>query len=148
MRALIPLLLIMTVSPLSAQQAAVDTNAAARDSMMNAILQQIQGRGQMPAESVFKDIVILRGRPAASVPRIMNGGFGRSLGVSCAHCHDVQKFDSNEKPQKQIARDMWAMMGTINTQLLPTIKNLKGPQPIVNCTTCHRGMVKPALNLP
>ena len=43
---------------------------------------------------------------------------------------------------------MSAMVATINTQLLAKIANLKGPQPIVNCTTCHRGLVKPALNMP
>ena len=28
-----------------------------------------------------------------------------------------------------------------------TIKSLDSKQPVVNCTTCHRGEVKPALNL-
>ena len=36
---------------------------------------------------------------------------------------------------------------TLNTELLPKIKNLKSEHPVVNCTTCHRGQVKPATNL-
>jgi hypothetical protein len=36
---------------------------------------------------------------------------------------------------------------SLNREILPAIPNLKGPQPIVNCTTCHRGNTKPALNM-
>lgn len=44
------------------------------------------------------------------------------------------------------ARDMSGMMNTLNGQLLKNIKNLKSENPTVNCTTCHRGQTKPALN--
>jgi hypothetical protein len=133
---------------IAAPAAAADSVAASRDSLMNAVLAQIRGRERQPAESVFKNIQLLKGVPAGNLPRIMNLGYGRSLGVSCSHCHDVNKWESDDKPQKQVARDMAAMSNTINTTLLANIKNLKGPQAIVNCTTCHRGKVKPALNLP
>ena len=39
------------------------------------------------------------------------------------------------------------MTATINNELLPKIQNLKSEKPTVNCTTCHRGSTKPALNL-
>ena len=39
------------------------------------------------------------------------------------------------------------MVGTINGELLPKIKNLKSEHPGINCTTCHRGQVKPAQNM-
>jgi hypothetical protein len=58
------------------------------------------------------------------------------------------KWESEEKPQKQIARDMANMALTINNDLLKNIKNLKSKAPVINCTTCHRGEVKPALNIP
>jgi photosynthetic reaction center cytochrome c subunit len=132
----------------SAPAAARDTISASRDSMMNAVLKQIAGREALPAESVFKNIRISKGRPAGQLLRVMNLGYGRSLGVSCSHCHVVTDWSSDDKPQKQIARDMANMVGRINGELLAAIPNLKGPQPIVNCTTCHRGDVKPALNLP
>lgn len=124
-----------------------DSFAAERDSLMKAVLKQIAGRENVPAESVFKNIKSLTGTPAGRLVRIMNMGYGRSLGVGCLHCHVQDKWDSDEKPQKQVARDMAAMMKTINSQLLPAIKNLKSEQPGINCTTCHRGQKKPAQNM-
>ena len=125
-----------------------DTNARVRDSLMNDVMQQIQGKETMPAESVFKNIKLFKGRPAGQLLRIMNGGWARNLGVGCAHCHVVGEWDKDDKVQKQVARDMTLMVQQINTQLLPAIKNLKSERPLVNCTTCHRGDVKPATNLP
>ena len=115
---------------------------------MRSVLRAIAGRETLPAESVFTNIRTLRGIPAGRVPRIMNLGFGRSLGVGCDHCHDPADWASDAKPQKQIARQMFAMMDTINRRLLPGIANLQSAQPVVNCTTCHRGAVKPALEMP
>ncbi len=43
---------------------------------------------------------------------------------------------------------MVAMVGKINGELLKNIQSLKSESPTINCTTCHRGQVKPALNLP
>jgi Photosynthetic reaction centre cytochrome C subunit len=134
----------MTLMPTAAP---VDSFVAERDSLMNQVLTAIAGREGAPAESVFKNIKILKGMPAGRVPRIMNMGFGKSLGVSCRHCHVPGHWADDDKPQKQIARDMWDMVGTINKQMLPNIKNLRSTQPTVNCTTCHRGAIKPALNL-
>jgi hypothetical protein len=110
--------------------------------------EQIKGRETEPAEKVFKNTQILRQMPAGRLLSVMEMGYARSLGVNCTHCHMPDKWESEDKPQKQIAREMWAMMGTINTQLLKNIKNLKSETPTINCTTCHRGQVKPALNLP
>jgi hypothetical protein len=43
---------------------------------------------------------------------------------------------------------MWRLVGTLNNELLPKVKGLDPDhKPIVNCTTCHRGQIKPALNL-
>lgn len=110
--------------------------------------EQIKGKETEPAEKVFKNIQILKGMPAGRLLAVMEMGYARSLGVSCTHCHVPEKFESEEKPAKQIAREMWLMMGKINTELLKNIKNLKSESPTVNCTTCHRGQIKPALNLP
>jgi len=111
-------------------------------------MQEIAGREQQPASQVFKNIKMLTNVPAARLLAVMNTGYGKSLGVSCTHCHVAGEWDRDDKPQKQIARDMSAMATTINSQLLRNIPNLKGPNAVVNCTTCHRGQVKPALNLP
>jgi hypothetical protein len=44
---------------------------------------------------------------------------------------------------------MSAMAKAINDTILPRIEGLKSKQdrPVVNCTTCHRGQPKPAINL-
>lgn len=112
--------------------------------------EQIKGREQEPAGKVFKNVTtpMLKDGPAARLLGVMELGFSRSLGVTCTHCHVPDKWDLEDKTQKQTARDMAAMMARINTELLRGIKNLKSEQPAVNCTTCHRGQVKPALNLP
>lgn len=110
--------------------------------------EQIKGRETEPAEKVFKNMQMLKQMPAGRLLAVMEMGYARSLGVNCTHCHVPEKWEAEDKPQKQIARDMWAMMGTINTQLLKNVKNLKSETPAINCTTCHRGQVKPALNLP
>ena len=111
------------------------------------VLTQIAGHENTPAESVFKNIRSMKGVPAARLVRIMNMGFGRSLGVGCRHCHAPGGWDREDRPQKQIAREMVAMTATITNELLPKIQNLQSEKPTVNCTTCHRGSVKPALNL-
>ena len=112
--------------------------------------EQIKGKEQLPASEVFKNVQtpMLRQRPAAQLLAVMEFGFARSLGVTCTHCHVADKWEADDKPQKQIARDMSAMVALLNNTSLKGIKNLKSPSPTVNCTTCHRGEVKPALNLP
>lgn len=115
---------------------------------MAKLREAIKGKETEPAEKVFKNIQTLKGIPAGNLLGIMAGGFSRSLGVSCTHCHTAGKWEADEKTQKQAARDMWVMMGTINRQLLPAIKNLGSATPTINCTTCHRGQIIPALNLP
>lgn len=111
--------------------------------------EQIKGRENEPAEKVFKNLQTpnLKSGPAARVLAVMEFGYARSLGVNCTHCHTPDKWEVEDKPQKQIARDMSAMVARLNGELLKGIKNLKSASPTVNCTTCHRGEVKPALNL-
>ena len=115
-----------------------------------AIKEQIKGHENDPSSTVFKNIQtpFIKGIPAGRVPAVMEIAYSRSLGVDCTHCHVPGKWESDEKPEKQVARDMAAMMARINTELLKGIKNLKSPNPTINCTTCHRGQVKPALNIP
>lgn len=110
--------------------------------------EQIKGKEKEPASTVFKNIQTMKDRPAGQVLAVMEFGYARSLGVTCTHCHVPEKWESEDKPQKQVARDMSALVGKLNGDLLKNIKNLKSATPTINCTTCHRGEVKPALNLP
>jgi hypothetical protein len=109
---------------------------------------RIAGQEQKPAGEVFKNIQMLKAMPAARLLAVMQIGYAKSLGVNCTHCHVPGEWEKEDKPTKQIARDMAAMNKLINNEQLKNIKNLKGPNPVINCTTCHRGQVKPALDLP
>jgi len=108
---------------------------------------QIAGREKEPAESVFTNIQTLKGMPAGRVLAVMEMGLARSLGVTCTHCHNPENWADDAKRPKGVARDMWKMSAEINNKLLAAIPNLESAKPVVNCTTCHRGQVKPATNL-
>lgn len=109
----------------------------------------IKGKENEPAETVFKNLQMtsMKAMPAARILAIMEFGYSRSLGVNCAHCHTAGRYEAEDKPQKQIAREMARMVTDLNETTLKGIKNLKSASPSVNCTTCHRGEIKPALNL-
>ena len=131
-------------TPVTAPAAFDQTAAIAK------LKEQIKGRESEPAPAVFKNIQtpFLKSIPAGRLLAVMEFGYAKSLGVNCTHCHVPEKWEAEDKPQKQTARDMAAMMARLNGELLAGIKNLKGATPTVNCTTCHRGEIKPALNLP
>lgn len=118
-----------------------------QDAVLAKLREQIKGKEKEPAEKVFKNIQILKGIPAGRVLAVMEFGFSRSLGVNCTHCHTPEDWSKEDKTKKQVAREMWAMQQSINNQLLKNIKNI-GEKATVNCTTCHRGQIIPALNLP
>jgi len=125
-----------------------DSVTLERERYVAEVRRTIAGKETLPASQVFKNIKMLSDVPAGRLLAIMNIGYGKSLGVSCTHCHVVGEWEKEEKTQKQTARDMSKMVATINNDLLKNVPNLKGPNAIVNCTTCHRGQVKPALNIP
>lgn len=137
--------ILFLVSPLSGTHSGQDDfdQAAAVAALRNAI----KGKENMPAREVFKNITMLKEVPAGRLISIMEFGYARSLGVNCTHCHNPRSWESEENPRKQIAREMAGMLGTINNDLLKKIPGLRSENPVVNCTTCHRGEVKPALNL-
>lgn len=127
--------------------ASVDSITAERDRFAAEVMARIKGRETAPVESVFTNLKVLGGFPAQNLVRAMNQGWGKALGVSCTHCHVPGDWASDAKPAKSIARDMVRMGNVISAQLR-AIEGLKDRRPIVNCTTCHRGQLKPALNLP
>ena len=128
----------------SARRVRDSINAARRDSASAMVLRSIAGRENQPAESVFKNIKILKGIPAGRLVNIMNMGFGRSLGVSCGFCHVPNKWDLDDKEEKNTARLMFAMVQTINRDYISKVPNPRqGPPPVVNCFTCHRGNSRP-----
>ncbi len=117
-----------------------------KDEMLRALREQIAGREQEAAEAVFRDVEVMKGRTAEQLLAVMDLGYSRSLGVDCAHCHDTKDWAADAKQQKQIARAMTLMAREINAKL-KTIEGIESEVPVINCTTCHRGQKKPAINL-
>jgi len=109
------------------------------------INERIKGKEKMTVDSVFENLKVLGGFPAEILPSAMNS-WSRALGVSCGYCHNTDNFSSDEKEKKAIAREM-VTMGNMIRDKLKTIKGIS-ERPIVNCTTCHRGELKPAFRMP
>ena len=86
------------------------------------------------AEQQFKNIVSFKGQKASVVIPAMEF-MGASLKVRCDYCH-VQDRSSDEKREKQTAREMIAMEKEIND------KNFNG-RTVVTCATCHAGHTHP-----
>ena len=93
---------------------------------------------------------VLQALPEAQLYPLMNV-VAESLGVRCDYCHvqatpDLTRtpanvggwvWDSDDKPQKKIARDMMKMVVDLNA------KNFGG-RSRVTCYTCHQGALDPA----
>ncbi len=114
---------------------------------LSELRERIKGRESMPSEAVFGNIQKLKGVPAGRLLAIMEFGYTRSLGVSCTHCHTPADWAAEGAGKKQIAREMAALVESLNGDSLKRIAGLN-PKATVNCTTCHRGEIKPALSLP
>ena len=108
----------------------------------------IEGKEDQPAVDVFMNIKQYKGVTAERLLRIMEFGFSRSLGVTCTHCHIAGEWESDEKGAKETARAMSVMVSAINNDHLKNIATLNSANPSVNCTTCHRGQKRPALEMP
>jgi hypothetical protein len=91
--------------------------------------------GQKAAEEQFKNIQALKGIPAEQLIPAMQF-ISASLGVECEFCHVHEKFDSDDKKPKKIARQMITMVLDIDKN------NFEGRLE-VTCYTCHRGAAVP-----
>jgi hypothetical protein len=131
-------------------EAKEDWAAIAADNKKEAdeVREKIKGRENAPADSVFENIKMFKGVPASRLVNAMEMGFSPALGAKCTLCHVEDKWASEDKKEKQVARDMAAMTRTINDSLLAKIPHLDSEHPSVTCTTCHRGQKKPATNMP
>lgn len=114
---------------------------------VEAILKQIAGKETRPAGEVFKNVQILKDVPAARFLRIMEMGYSKSLGVRCEHCHMEEQWDLDDKRPKLAARDMARMVTDLNAKLKKMEHLEVAGDATVNCTTCHRGQVKPATQM-
>jgi hypothetical protein len=148
---------VLTIGPVHGQQEKIPASSGEpstpetikqfNDDRVAELSKQIAGKETQPAGTVFKNIKIFTEVPAGNLLKIMQMGFSRSLGVSCAHCHVAGQWEKDDKVPKQIARDMSKMDRAIVSDMLKNIEGLKDRNPVINCTTCHRGQLKPALSL-
>ncbi|MDQ2775162.1 MAG: photosynthetic reaction center cytochrome c subunit family protein [Acidobacteriota bacterium] len=91
---------------------------------------------QATAEERFKNVKTrLKTLPSSEFIDHMHY-FAWSLGKNCEFCHVQGHFDSDDKKEKRTARDMIAMVGSIDT-------NNFGGRPEVRCFTCHEGHSHP-----
>ncbi|HKP47629.1 MAG TPA: c-type cytochrome [Pyrinomonadaceae bacterium] len=102
--------------------------------------QQPTASTEQTVEQVQKNIKVLNGMPQSQLIPAMNF-MSASLGVRCTFCH-VNKdgkwdFVSDEKPEKNTAREMIRMVLSVN-------KNTFKGNTEVSCFTCHHGQTHPA----
>ena len=102
--------------------------------------QPVAAEKQPMAEEVFTNVQVLKGIPVSEFMSTM-GFFSASVGLNCVYCHvpeslqDWKKF-AEDVPRKRIARNMIAMVNTIN-------KNNFGGRAAVTCYSCHHGNERP-----
>lgn len=111
-------------------------------------LQTQSGQGEKTVDKSRKNIQVLKGLPESQLFLLMNF-VATSLGVECNFCHVQQGKDPNtgrtkwvwesdDKPQKQTARQMMQMVLSIKAN--DKIDFRENP---VTCYTCHRGQKQP-----
>lgn len=116
------------------------------DPQVKRLLAEIAGKEKLPSKQVFKNVTLLGDVPAARLLRLMDAGYSRALGVGCEHCHVEDRWEADEKRAKRAAREMILLTSRINDQL-GTMEEIDTTDATVNCTTCHRGYVKPAVQM-
>jgi len=77
--------------------------------------------------------------------------FKLALGVRCSHCHASMKdnprkmdFASDEKPEKETAREMMRMTAKINKKYFHNAMKEGKMITQIACITCHNGKTEPA----
>jgi hypothetical protein len=126
-------------SPKSRQQLQADSLTADRKKMIDGLLASMKGQESKYADSVFKNEQVLGHIKVTHFLGVMDY-WGEALGVSCNYCHNTNDWASDELHTKVVARGMYTMRQSINTQIL----SLTSQAARVNCTTCHKGNTKPS----
>ena len=127
-------------------------NPVVQDSIRRAtvatLMPEIAGKENQPAGTVFKNVQLLKDVPAGEFLKTMDEIYGRGLGMVCTGCHVQGKWDEDSRKNKIIARQMQRMTIELNTQKLPTVKELDEDWHKVTCVMCHRGTGHAANTMP
>lgn len=150
MRNAILALLLLLLAPLHPGAAPLPASEPYDEAKASAqvarILARLGDRAALPANQVFEGVTISPTSSAERYLRIMDEDFARALGVDCSHCHDPAAWQRDSRRKFGVTRDMWSMVYRINQDSLRKIEGLDRKARI-NCTTCHRGELKPARTL-
>jgi photosynthetic reaction center cytochrome c subunit len=88
------------------------------------------------AGQFYKNVKVLKDIPATDLHPAMEY-ITVALGVGCGYCHTMEKFDSDDKKEKNVARGMMAMTMALNANVFDGKRE-------ITCFTCHRGASKGA----
>jgi hypothetical protein len=99
----------------------------------------------VPSGKYYKNIQVFKDLPSTQLMSAMKF-MASALGTRCEHCHVTSEtgnwpMEKDDKPAKKRAREMVAMMRSINAS------NFNGKM-LVTCATCHHGQIKPAASPP
>jgi hypothetical protein len=108
-----------------------------------------------PADPIFKNLKVLPKNITHDQLDSVMHMFNNSLGVKCNFCHASQKdnpkkldFASDEKGEKNAAREMFKMTERINKKFFHFKKDADHPIPPVGCFSCHHGDPHPEPTAP
>lgn len=118
-----------------------DTMMADREKYLKLYRDSISGKENEPAEAVFKNIKVLKGKSTEQVLSIMNS-WGHALGVTCKFCHDLNDFASEKPRHFNQTREMFDMTNQLNREILANLKTFRQPV-VMGCISCHNEMKEP-----
>jgi len=95
------------------------------------------GQASQPAAKVYKNLKFFNG--AAGDLRASMLFMSASLGVTCAHCHVAGSWEKDDRPAKDRARTMLAMVRDVRREFTEIR---------VGCPTCHHGATRPEMSPP
>jgi len=92
------------------------------------------------AKQRYKNIKVLKNLPADQLIPYMQA-YCLSLGVRCGFCHVGRDFEKDDKPEKNVARQMIVMAERLNAR--ERILDKKA-----TCYMCHHGQASPETHPP
>jgi hypothetical protein len=93
--------------------------------------------GAKPAATVYKNLKFFNSTAADLKSGMLF--IAASLGVECSHCHVAGAWDRDDKPAKNAARQMLAMVRDTRREFTEFH---------IGCFTCHHGATKPEMQPP
>src|SRR5206468_11995444 len=75
-------------------------------------------------------------------------GFKAALGAQCTPCDVGGEFAADMNPEKEMARKMISMVRLIDTTFPSSAGVFPDGYHEVDCSTCHRGNIKPEIMAP